>query len=119
MKALDTLLFRFTAREDDGSVIPLTGTVIVWMFARDKKSTPLIVKNSLDSHIQIVDAAGGKFNVELSRDETAALDGQYYHEAKIIVWPRVWTVYSGTLEFEKALVIPGELMTRVVEFFNP
>ena len=112
MKANDTILFRFTAREDDGAIIPLVGVGIVWMLARSKDSTPLIIKNSLDSEVQIVDAAGGRFNVELSRTETAALDGQYYHEAKIIIWPKMWTVYSGDIEFEKALSIPADLLTR-------
>ena len=112
MKANDTILFRFTAREDNGEIISLTGVGIVWMLARSKNSTPLIVKNSLDSEVVIVDAAGGRFNVELSRAETEALDGQYYHEAKIIIWPKMWTVYSGDIEFEKALAIPADLLTR-------
>ena len=113
MKANDTILFRFTAREDDGTIIPLTGVEIVWMLARSKDSTPILVKNTLDAEIRIVDAAGGRFNVELARAETAGFAGQYYHEAKIIVWPKIWTVYSGNLEFENALAIPADLLARL------
>lgn len=113
MKANDTILFRFTAREDNGEIIPLAGVEIVWMLARSKDSTPLIVKNSLDSEVQIVDAVGGRFNVELTREETAAFSGQYYHEAKIVIWPKIWTVYSGTLDFETGLSIPAELLARL------
>ena len=113
MKAGSTTLFRFTAREDDGTIIPLTGVEIVWLLARSKDSTPLLEKNTLDGEVVIVDAAAGRFNVELTREETAAFSGQYYHEAKIVIWPKIWTVYSGTLEFETGLSIPAELLARL------
>ncbi len=113
MKAGSTVLFRFTAREDDGTIIPLVDVEVVWILARDAASTPILVKSSLDSEIPFVDPANGKFTVELSREETAVLNGPYIHEAKIVAWPRLWTVYSGDIEFEKALSIPQELLDRI------
>jgi len=113
MKTNDTLLFRFTAREDDGTIIPLTGVEIVWMLSRTADMPPILVKSTLDSEIQIVDAAGGKFNIEIPREETAILSGQYIHEAKIIMWPKMWTVYSGRIEFENAISIPTTLLLRL------
>lgn len=113
MKAGSTTLFRFTAREDDGTLIPLVGVEIVWMLARSKDSTPILVRSTLDTEITIVDPANGRFDVELTKEETAGFSGQYYHEAKIVAWPKIWTVYSGTLEFETSLNIPAALLTRL------
>lgn len=115
MKSGSDVLFRFTARESDGTIIPLVDVELVWMLSRSFTSEPILTKNSLDSEIQIVDPANGKFSVELTSEETALLNGQYVHEAKLISWPRVWSVFSGDLEFTKSLPVPQELLDRIAE----
>ena len=113
MKSGDTVTIRFTAREADGSLINITGMEIVWQLAREGATDPVLVKSVTDTTVTITDGAGGKFEIKLTPDETVDLLGDYYHEAKVVDWPDIWTVFSDTIKFEKALPLPDAIVAAL------
>ena len=113
MKAGDTVTMRFTAREEDGTLINITNMAIVWQMAREGSPNALLVKSTTNSTVNITDGANGKFEVELTPEETVDLIGDYYHEAKVVEWPKLWTVYSGTVAFEKAMPLPDDVIAAL------
>jgi ABC-type tungstate transport system substrate-binding protein len=66
-----------------GAVVNLTGMTITWVMARHQSKTPLVTKTIANAGISVPTPTTGIFNVSLVAADTSALDGLYYHEAKI------------------------------------
>lgn len=78
----------------------ITGATIFWKLAKHPASTALITK----SGSIIPPATGGRFKVSVVAADWAALDGVFYHEARIVDGSANDTVVaSGTLVVNKGL----------------
>jgi hypothetical protein len=67
-----------------GAVVNLTGMTITWSLSRHPSKTPaLVTKTIANGGISVPTPTTGIFNVSLVAADTSALDGLYYHEAKI------------------------------------
>lgn len=99
----DTIKINFTALNENKQPIDLTSNDIMWSISRTVDG-PVIVSKGLTNGISITDADGGKFTVTLEPDDTKSFNGSYYHEAKIIKNSGVYTVFAGTIKFQKTLI---------------
>jgi hypothetical protein len=87
---------------DDGDVINLTGATIKWVMKR-KQTT--VYKDTVNGGITITDAANGLFTINLGREDTTALYGDYEHEAEIIdALGNESTVLFGRVSIAKSIV---------------
>jgi hypothetical protein len=73
----DTLTLQVTAKETDGTIIPLSGAELVYGLAEDKNSTPVFTKDTTNGGIQINEASNGKFRVEIEPADTESLKGTF------------------------------------------
>jgi len=103
MYAGDYITFEFTAKEESGAVINLTGMTLKWALGRTKNGPKLLTK-TVGAGIVIIDAATGRFNVSLAEADTINFEGDYYHEAKLFDTTKPYTIFAGTISFEKTLI---------------
>lgn len=102
MYAGDTVVLNVSAKEADGSVLDLTGLSIMWAIGRPNNSTALLSK-SVGHGVEIVNAQNGEFRVTLTKDETATLNGSYYHEIRVVDGDTSSVILTGSLEFTPTL----------------
>jgi hypothetical protein len=82
----------------------LTSATIKWSCARSADGSAALSKTT-SSGITITNAAGGIFQVALSKTDTAALLGYYYHEAEVTdAGGNVSTVMTGHLTVTQDLI---------------
>ena len=98
MYAGDTVVLNVSAKEADGSVLDLTGLSIMWAMGRSNNSTALLSK-SVGHGVTIVNAQNGEFRVTLAQNETATLNGSYYHEIRVADGDTSSVILAGSLEF--------------------
>jgi len=79
----DNFLLRFEVVDEVGSPISLIGATITWFLAH-KSMAPILLTKTIGSDLVVTDASAGKFEIRLEQTETAALEGEYYHQATVI-----------------------------------
>lgn len=103
MYAGDYITLDFTAKEESGAALNLTGLTLKWSLGRTSDGPPLLTK-TIGSGITVTDAAAGKFKVELDQADTQKFSGAYYHEAKAFNVSRPYTIFTGQITFETTLI---------------
>ena len=103
MYAGEYITLEFTAKEESGSVLNLTGLTLKWSLGRKSEGPALLTKTS-GAGITITDAAAGKFKVEMDPADTQKFSGEYYHEAKAFDGTRPYTLFAGQITFEPTLI---------------
>lgn len=78
------ITLEFTVTDEDGAALDITGATVKWSLKRAIGETADLTKQTGGSGITLTDADGGVFEVELTDTDTAALYGEYVHEAVII-----------------------------------
>lgn len=103
MYAGDYITMEFTAKEENGSALNLTGLTLKWSLGRKSEGPALLTKTD-GAGITVTDAAAGKFTVTLDPQDTLKFNGDYYHEAKAFDGTRPYTIFAGELSFEPTLI---------------
>lgn len=67
--------------EENGAALDLTGKTVRWVLAT--RSYAVLADKTEGSGLTVTDAANGVFRVALDANDTAALEGRYYHEAEV------------------------------------
>ena len=98
MFAGDTVVMNVTATESDGTAMNLASLNILWALAKSNVSAAVLTK-TMSNGISVIDATAGKFRVTLSKEDTKALSGVYYHEMRIVDGSVSSIIYTGTLSF--------------------
>lgn len=90
----------------DGDAVDLTGATVEWRLARSARGTPVISKTTVDSGgVEITGAEAGLAEVTLVGADTEALEGDYYHEARVVdSGDRPATVLYGTATIKPNLI---------------
>ena len=84
MRAGNSKVLEFTVTDDDGAPEDISGaTLIRWQLARSVAGPALLEKETGDG-VVIVNGPQGRFDVLLEPEDTAALRGDYYNEAKLV-----------------------------------
>lgn len=78
--------------QEDGAAVDLSGSAIIWEAARQPFGVTVITKAG-----SITAAAEGKFEIALEPADTAALNGNFYHSAKITKSADVSTIFLGLM----------------------
>ncbi len=107
MRRGTTLSLPVEARNEDGSVIDLTGltaTAIAWRIGTDDRRATRITK-TIGSGVTITDAAAGKFTLRLDPADTADLRPDLYAHAAEVTESGgdVTTVLRGCLDLKRDL----------------
>lgn len=103
MYAGDYITLDFTAKEESGAALNLTGLTLKWSLGRTSDGPALLTK-TVGTGITVTDAAAGKFKVELDPADTQKFSGDYYHEAKAFNVSRPYTIFTGQITFETTLI---------------
>ena len=103
----DDKLLRVTITDANNGDLPfnLTGTTsTIWKAGRTSSSAVKVTK-TLGSGITITDAVNGILEITLTPADTAALQGDYYHELQIVdASGKKRTVLAGTASIDDDLV---------------
>lgn len=84
LHAGDSRTLEITVRdEDSGDPVDITGCDLFWAVSRVLGSASLFTKE-IGSGITVVDEPTGRFDIELEPDDTQALHGSFYHEARMV-----------------------------------
>lgn len=84
---------------DDGSLVNLSGAVIIWQLFYPGTRSPIATKQTSDGSIIVLDqtAKKGRFQFTIQPDDTKDLDSAYYpHEAVISIGGDPVTLTSDT-----------------------
>ena len=100
----ETIAFETT--DDSGDPIELSGVGITWALATSRRADEPTLEATRDAGITVIDAATGRFDVELDSSETATLASRsYYHEVELVDDEGdVTTVFSGFLSVKPTVV---------------
>jgi len=80
----DDFIMRATAKDKQGVIVDITGVTINWNMRERDVTGAIILSKVTPTEINIVDAAAGRFNVNIDAVDTAALLLKYYfHEGQI------------------------------------
>jgi hypothetical protein len=103
----DSKVIEITVTEADGSPTDITAANLLWTAAAQPFGTPLISKAGT-----ITDGPGGVFDVSLVPSDTASMNGNFYHSAKITFADlSVSTIFLGLMA-----VSPLSAMSTVEQF---
>jgi hypothetical protein len=104
----DTQTLEITVVDELGQPLDITGATVRWWASSSPYVRPPAIKKETGSGVTLVDAAHGRFNVELAAADTEALRaGPVYYEVEIDDDGRVNTVLSGAFNVKPALIVPG------------
>lgn len=98
----DAKSYRVTVKDDAGAVVNLTGATIRAQFRKHPHSAPVITLN-VSSGIEIENAAGGVFRIDLTPAHTSALgnwEQTYGFDVQVTKDDKPVTVVRGTLTIE-------------------
>jgi hypothetical protein len=90
--------------DESGDAASLTAaSEIRWQLGRGVEG-PALIEKSLGAGVTILDAAAGLFEVLLSPGDTAALSGEFHHEAEIVDPDGPATVIYGRAVIKPTLI---------------
>ena len=79
----ETIAFEIT--DASGDPIDLSGVGITWALATTSRADDPTLEATRDAGITVIDAAAGRFDVELDSSETATLvPRSWYHEVELV-----------------------------------
>lgn len=85
------LILKITVFDDAGTPIPLAGTQsVTWKLARTARSAPVLTKTLGSGATIITSDAGlggancGRLDVQIDAGDSAALDGEYFHDCRLL-----------------------------------
>lgn len=101
---------RLSVTVDDGATPPvavnITGSAISWHLAKRLTSSTAILTKTVGVGITITNGAAGIFEVLIDPADTAALSGDYYHEAEIVLsGGDKSTVMTGVATIKRDLIL--------------
>ena len=93
--------------EATGAPRSLVGATIVWSFAKLEAglipALPLATK-TIGNGIDVIDAPAGQWAIQLEAADTAALEGEFYHQARITDPTGPETVLTGRMLVHRSLL---------------
>ncbi len=83
MRSGDFMPIEVTVKDEAGVVVDITSFTIKWGLYDGPILGAELFVYTIGSGIVVVDAANGRFDVQIAKADTIALAGRYYHEAEI------------------------------------
>ncbi len=110
LHAGDDTTLDITVRDEAGDPVDITLCGLFWALSRVLGSTSILVKEIADG-LTVTNASAGQFDIELESDDTQALHGTYYHEARMVDGTgAVSTILSGSVTVEQTQLQGGDLV---------
>ncbi len=83
MRSGDFMPIEVTVKDELDAVVDITGHTIKWGLYDGPVIGSELFVYTIGSGIVVVDAANGRFDVQIAKTDTIALAGRYHHEAEL------------------------------------
>ncbi len=100
-------VLRFTTKDEDGAIVDLTGSTIIWALAASDKAKKRIIEYTSPVQVTLTDPTAGLFEVAiLSADTEPLKERDYYHEARMTnALGRKITLAYGTVSLRSNVIV--------------
>ena len=102
----DNRTYVITVHDQQGQAIDLTGATAFWRLAKSAKAAADLVSKASATGGIVLDEVGGTWRLSVFLDHADTVNippGEYYHEARVILDSKLYTVAVGMVEIKSTL----------------